>query len=142
MADEFVFVYGTLRKGQTTAMSYVLARHCEFVADGFMQGRLYEVAGYPGVVESCDSTEKVFGELYRLVDRDLVLRQLDEYEECTEHFPEPHEYVRKKLLISRGDGGTEPAWVYVYNRGTANLLHIKSGDYLEPSGQTTQNHEH
>ncbi len=95
MSNEFIFVYGTLRKETATAMYHVLARYCEYFSDGYMQGKLYEVDGYPGAIESDDPDNKVQGELYKIVSPELVLPQLDEYEECTDKYPQPHEYVRK-----------------------------------------------
>lgn len=130
MGGDFIFVYGTLRKGADTAMSQVLARHCEYYADGYMQGKLYEINGYPGAVESDNPEDKVYGELYRIIDRGVVLLQLDEYEECTNQYPVPHEYSRKKLPIALTGDGSVMAWVYVFNHSIANLVPITSGDYL------------
>ena len=39
----------------------------------------------------------VFGELYRLRDRDALLGEFDMYEACGEGFPEPTEYLRRML---------------------------------------------
>jgi len=130
MDDEFIFVYGTLRTETATVMSHLLVRHSEYLSNGVMQGRLYELDGYPGAVESREPDDKVLGALYRIVDRDMLLPELDLYEECTDNFPEPHEYVRKKVLISRDNGDSLIAWAYLFNRETSNLLQIKSGDYL------------
>jgi gamma-glutamylcyclotransferase (GGCT)/AIG2-like uncharacterized protein YtfP len=130
MSNEFIFVYGTLRKETDTAISQILARHCEFVSDGYMQGKLYEVNGYPGAIESTKPEDTVKGELHKIVDREHVLPKLDEYEECTEIFLQPHEYIRKKLLVSLMGGGTVSAWVYVFNHDISPLKLIRSGDYL------------
>ena len=129
---EFIFVYGTLRKKLASSMHRLMADHCEYYADGCMQGRLYEVDGYPGAVESADPDDKVFGELYRVTHSDL-LQLLDEYEECGDSFPEPREYIRKKLTVSLSDGGNVSAWVYLYNHETQGLERIESGDYLRPN---------
>lgn len=129
MALEYIFVYGTLRKESATNMYYVLARHCEYFSDGYMQGKLYEVDGYPGAIESDDIKDKVYGELYKIVSSGEVLPQLDEYEECTDKFPEPHEYIRKKLPIRLAGGDEVTAWVYVFNHDVSNLIHIETGDY-------------
>jgi gamma-glutamylcyclotransferase (GGCT)/AIG2-like uncharacterized protein YtfP len=130
MATEFIFVYGTLRKQMASDMHHVLANHCEFFSDGVMNGILYEVCGYPGAIESCDASDKVFGELYKMLDRNLVLALLDEYEECSGSFSMPHEYRRKTLSIELIGGGAVVAWVYLYNHDVSNLRQIISGDYL------------
>lgn len=115
MHSELIFVYGTLRKETGTAMHYVLARDCEYLSEAYIQGKLYEVNGYPGFIESDSQKDQVTGELYKLVDQHSVLAKLDEYEECSEQFPKPHEYVRKKLPVTLVNGRTVSAWVYVFN---------------------------
>lgn len=112
-------------------MYHLLARHCEYFSEGYMQGKLYEVDGYPGAVESEDQNDKIYGELYRIGDSELVLPLLDEYEECTDKYPEPHEYIRKNLTITLCGGGSVSAWVYVFNHDASNLMQIESGDYLK-----------
>lgn len=131
MALEYIFVYGTLRKETATNMHYILASYCEYLADGYMQGRLYELDKYPGAVESKDSKDRVYGELYKIVSGNEILHRLDEYEGCTNRFPEPHEYIRKRLPVTLAGGDTVVAWVYVYNRDVSNRVQIKSGDYAK-----------
>ena len=98
-ALEFLFVYGTLRKPIASDMHPMLAGGCEYYAEGIMQGILYEVCGYPGAIQSNSANDKVFGELYQLLDRERVLARLDEYEECSGRFPKPHEYIRRQVPI-------------------------------------------
>jgi gamma-glutamylcyclotransferase (GGCT)/AIG2-like uncharacterized protein YtfP len=131
MPLEFLFVYGTLRRQIASSMQHVLADYCEYYSDGVMRGKLYEVLGYPGALESCNANDKVFGELHRILDRQRVLARLDDYEECSNKFPRPHEYIRKQLSVEFVGGGTTPAWVYLYNRDVSNLRQIVSGDYLD-----------
>ena len=130
MAAEFIFVYGTLRKQMASDMYHVLATYCDYFSDGVMRGKLYEVCGYPGAIESGDANDKVSGELYKMHDPKLVLAQLDEYEECSDRFPIPQEYSRKRLSIELGCGDSVVAWVYLYNHDVSKLQQIFSGDYL------------
>lgn len=129
MMHEFIFVYGTLRKGTATDMHNVFARHSEYFSEGYMQGRLYDVNGYPGAIESNDAGERVYGELHKIISSDQVLPLLDEHEECTDKFPVPHEYIRKKLSIKLVNGDELTAWVYVFNHAISGLIRINSGDY-------------
>lgn len=129
MALEYIFVYGTLRKKSATKIHYLLARHCEYCSEGYMRGKLYEVGGYPGAIESDGIGDKVHGELYTIVSSGEVLPQLDEYEACTDKFPEPHEFIRKKLPVNLAGGDEVTAWVYVFNHDVSSLPHIESGDY-------------
>jgi gamma-glutamylcyclotransferase (GGCT)/AIG2-like uncharacterized protein YtfP len=137
VSDEFIFVYGTLRRKTATAMHYLLARHCDYISDGYMQGKLYEVDGYPGAVESENADDKVKGELYKLTSRDLLLPALDEYEESTSKYPQPHEYIRKNILISLSGDESVSAWVYVFNHSVSGLKLIESGDYLQVPEEIT-----
>ena len=132
MSSEFIFVYGTLRKHSANPMHQVLAQNCEYLSDACMQGKLYEVRGYPGVIESANENDKVIGEVYKVNknDSERVLSVLDTYEGCTAAFPAPHEYIRQKLPVSLAAGGTVSAWVYLFNHDVTNLQQLESGDYL------------
>lgn len=125
---EFIFVYGTLRKNVLPAKHELLTRYCNYFSNGYLQGILYEISGYPGAIESGNPADKVVGEIYT-VNNKSVLSLLDEYEQCSSQFPAPHEYVRKKLPIFLATGNFISAWVYVYNHGTSHLTRITSGDY-------------
>jgi gamma-glutamylcyclotransferase (GGCT)/AIG2-like uncharacterized protein YtfP len=130
MNPDYLFVYGSLRRTASGLHRY-LACDAEYVADGSIQGRLYDINGYPGVIETVDVNERVVGELYRGLAMPALLERLDEYEECNALFPQPHEYVRKVLPITLSSGERMMAWVYVFNRDVAGMRHIRSGDYRE-----------
>lgn len=131
MTIEYIFVYGTLRKQSATDMHSVLARHCEYLADGYMQGQLYEIGSYPGAIESKYSKDKVYGEIYKITSGSKILLRLDEYEGCGNRFPEPHEYIRKILPIRLTNVDEVMAWVYVFNKDVSSLAQIESGDYAK-----------
>ncbi len=130
MLKEYIFVYGTLRKNSGCKMHNILAKHCRYLSEGYIQGRLYEVNGYPGAVQSGRQTERVSGEIYRINAVEIVLAKLDHYEECTVDFPHPHEYTREKLPVFLPQGRTVSAWVYLFNHDTTALEQIRCGDYL------------
>ena len=130
MSAEFIFVYGTLRKEASSSMSQVLSSYCDFYSKGYMQGQMYEAGGYPGVVESGNPEDVIYGDIFSINSPGILLPILDEYEECTDDFPLPHEYVRKKMSISMPDGSSLSAWVYVYNHDVAGFKLVESGDYI------------
>ena len=80
---------------------------------------------------SDDPADIVFGELYRLRDRDALLGEFDMYEACGEGFPEPTEYLRRMLQVTHADGTASEAWTYVYNWPVTGLPQIASGKFLE-----------
>ena len=131
MRNEYIFVYGTLRRETGHLMYHILARYADFIGDGYVHGKLYEVGGYPGMKLSENPVEKVYGEVYRLRDPDYVLKVLDEYEECNENYPEPHEYTRIQVTVHLTDGRVLQAWAYEYNYPTDTLELIPSGNYIE-----------
>ncbi len=133
MRGELIFVYGTLRRAVKGDMARLLSRHADHVAQGRYQGRLYQVAGYPGVVPSDDPEEAVTGDVYALRSPKRVLPTLDQYEGCGPGFPKPTEYVRRRQDVLLENGTVCRAWVYLYNRSTDRLRKIASGDFLAPS---------
>ncbi len=131
MSEQFLFVYGTLRRDTNGQMYHLLARYADFVGEATFQGKLYKVDYYPGIVPSEDPDDLVMGEVYLLNNPDYVLSRLDQYEECGRMFPEPTEYVRRAERVRLHDGRTITAWVYVYNRPINKLDLIESGDFLQ-----------
>ena len=114
-------------------MTGLLNHFCEYIAEACMQGKLFEIAGYPGAIVSDNTKDKVYGELYKIVNSGELLPRLDEYEECTQRYPEPHEYIRKKLPVISVAGYEFAAWVYIFNRDVTNLKPIESGNYSDSS---------
>ena len=127
---EYLFVYGTLRRDSGSAMHDLLAKHAQPVGKGVYRGRLYRIDWYPGAVPSDDPDETVHGEIYLMQHPELILPQLDRYEETGPDFPEPHEYVRRRQPVRLLSGECLSAWIYLYNRPVDSLMRISSGDFL------------
>ena len=109
-------------------MEAALAKAAEWVDEAWFQGRLYRVARYPGVVASDAASDRVIGDVWRLSGPD-VLARLDRYEACDPQDP-ASPYVREEREIRLAAGGAAQAWIYLYNRPTAELELIPSGDFL------------
>lgn len=101
-----VFVYGTLRRGQTNA-HYMLGATC--IADrAWTYGKLFDTnEGYPAMTYSIE--EKVYGEVY--VVNDEILCKLDELEEYTGN-AETDLYDRITQTVYVADREIE-AYVYI-----------------------------
>jgi gamma-glutamylcyclotransferase (GGCT)/AIG2-like uncharacterized protein YtfP len=112
-------------------MAKLLSRSADYLGEARCCGRLYLIKHYPGLLLSENPSQIVFGELYRLRDRDALLGEFDMYEACGEGFPEPTEYLRKMLPVTLEDGTAGEAWTYVYNWPVTGLAHIASGRFLE-----------
>ena len=130
MISDRLFVYGTLMRGFDHPMARLLSGHADYIGEAHCRGRLYLVKHYPGLVLSDDATEVVHGELYRLRERDAMLREFDMYEACGEGFPQPTEYLRQMLPVTLADGSAGEAWTYVYNWPVAKLPRIESGRFM------------
>lgn len=130
MNSEYLFVYGSLRKVASTIHPYLM-HDAEYVGNGYMQGRLYEIKGYPGAVETANAHERVLGEVYLILAGPVLLERLDAYEECNAAFTQPHEYVRKVVPVTLHDGSSVMAWVYVFNHDVSGLRQIRSGNYRD-----------
>ncbi len=133
---EYLFVYGTLKKDIGNDMYHLLAKHAGFVGDTTWNGKLYIVEDYPGAVPSDDPSDIVYGELYLLNDPDNILPSLDNYEECSDKFPEPKLFKRIPKLFKRikddvglDNGDIVSACIYIYNMPVDNLMQIKSGNF-------------
>jgi gamma-glutamylcyclotransferase (GGCT)/AIG2-like uncharacterized protein YtfP len=131
MTPDLLFVYGTLMRGYAHPMAQLLSRSADFLGEARCRGRLYLVKHYPGLVLSDDTTEVVFGELYRLRAPAELLREFDMYEACGESFATPTEYIRQILSVTSGDGAASEAWTYLYNWPVTHLPRIASGRFLE-----------
>jgi gamma-glutamylcyclotransferase (GGCT)/AIG2-like uncharacterized protein YtfP len=134
MQNDLVIVYGTLRVEAKTQMSKLLDEQAQLIGTGHFLGKLFEVDGFPGAIESTNDHDKIYGDIFEI--NPDILESLDNYEECSEQFPRPHEYLRKKVLLHLPNGLTELGWVYIYNRETEGLFRIQSGDYLKYQNNT------
>lgn len=134
---EYLFVYGTLRQGANHPMHQQLIAHARYVAMARYQALLYQVSYYPAAVPSDDASAQVIGELYQLLAPELLLPLLDQYEECSPGFARPQEYRRELQQVTLHNGERVSAWVYIYNRSTAGLRLIASGDFLRAAKRMT-----
>jgi gamma-glutamylcyclotransferase (GGCT)/AIG2-like uncharacterized protein YtfP len=129
MKNEYLFVYGMLRRTVNKDMHQVLIQHADYVSEAVYQGKLYKVSYYPGAVPSDDPADVVHGEVYQLKDPDTVLPKLDQYEGCGPGIQEPTEYKRIKIHVRIDPDQTVEAWMYRYNRPVDHLALIISGDF-------------
>ena len=131
MTPDLLFVYGTLMRGFDNPMAKLLSGNADFVGEARCRGRLYRIKHYPGLLLSDDPADIVYGELYRLRERDALLREFDMYEACGEGFAEPTEYIRRMLPATLADGAKSDAWTYIYNWPVSDQARIASGRFLE-----------
>lgn len=127
---DLLFVYGTLLGSLSNSMTDFLKRESVFIGEAYLKGRLYDLGRYPGVVVQNDSPYEVFGHVYQLRNPEEALKVLDYYEDIPDGKQTTSEYIRA-LTPVRIENNYQHCWVYMYNKPTANLKEIESGNYLK-----------
>ena len=104
MESKYIFVYGTLKRGQESPLKQQMALKTIYLEDVEICADLYMVSYYPGLV--LGSPNKVYGELFKITDHSII-DQLDEYEGCSSHSSQPHEYQRSLIPIKCNFGNIQ-----------------------------------
>jgi len=123
---EFLFVYGTLLEPENP-VGQLLRSNAEYYADGYFQGKLYDLGDYPGALESKNPKDKVFGSVFIVRKPETVFPVLDDYEEVGDQFPAPNEYTRKMIQVFTTNTELIYCHVYLFNRSVDCFRQIESG---------------
>ncbi|NLS12419.1 gamma-glutamylcyclotransferase [Vibrio sp. SM6] len=109
-----VFVYGTLRRGES---NHHYLQHCQKLGEWRTPPcyTLFDLGPYPALVLG---THSIFGEVYQVDEQTLVA--LDELEDV------PLEYRRAEVITPFG-----AAWIYLYQNEQALSKVIPSGDWCQ-----------
>lgn len=133
MFSEFVFVYGTLRRGERAErMLDAKSGASEYLHQDYINGRMYHLGGYPGVkTDTYDkfdpSGPKVLGEVY-LVKSPSIITILDHYEGYRPDDPSNGLYNKIQVRTKKG----RTVWVYTYNDRVTDEQFIETGDWKNP----------
>ncbi len=124
MSSAHLFVYGSLRRNGSGA-SHPLLVGADHLGNATVQGTLYRVSWYPGLVLTGDG--RVHGEVFAFppARAEAMIAALDEYEGTL--------YVREVAVVQLADGRTVNSFVYTYRGPTAGLPVIASGDFGVPT---------
>jgi gamma-glutamylcyclotransferase (GGCT)/AIG2-like uncharacterized protein YtfP len=117
-----LFVYGTLRRGNDNRHARLLHRWAVFLGAARVQGRLYRVKWYPGLILHKAEGQWVVGDLFRLRSPE-TLAELDQYEGSTEY-----QRVLTTAVVENGD--ETRCWVYEYIGPVKEERRIASGDWM------------
>ncbi|MHA8066548.1 pyruvate carboxylase [Aquirufa sp. ROCK2-A2] len=128
--DEYLFVYGTLRRDCGNDLHRLIARNSDYVGMATYQGLMYQLEDYPGIVSSENSNDQVVGELYLLSNTIKLLNVLDEYEEFDTENSDKSLFIRSKVKVNL-KGEEIETYAYLYNRPVDPKNKIVSGDFLK-----------
>ncbi|MES2413701.1 MAG: gamma-glutamylcyclotransferase family protein [Pseudomonadota bacterium] len=131
-ADRYVFVYGTLRRGEERDINR-LHPAPEYVGKASMTGRLFDLGTYPGLVLGGEGA--VQGEVYRISA--ALERLLDEIEEVWPQ--QTGEYAKREVKVDlaaaeAGDALYLSMQCLVYEIAIARTTGhtcIESGDWVK-----------
>lgn len=126
---DLVFFYGTLMSGFKRAARERIDAKLTPMGRGSINAALFDLGIYPAAIPATDS--KVWGEAYRMIDADNVLRELDEVEGYRASEPDSSLYRRVETAVTFEDGRVQAAWAYFYNAPLGRAQRIESGDYLD-----------
>jgi gamma-glutamylcyclotransferase (GGCT)/AIG2-like uncharacterized protein YtfP len=115
-----VFVYGTLRRGGS---NHFRMEGLDFIAEGVLNGRLYQMGGYPGLLLD-GAAGPVCGEVFKVPEERIAA--LDAYE--------GDEYRRVRVAVTPADGVVLDAWVWEWLGPVDELSRIHGGDWLAVGG--------
>ena len=134
-----LFVYGTLLQGANHPLGEFLRANAELIGPGSIQAQLYVITEpqsgaetYPGAVPSTDPATRVYGELYALKGNAAeLLAVLDDYENCSADWPEPHEFRRAIVPVALSAGRTLRATAYLYCWDVSRARRLPGGRFLD-----------
>lgn len=127
-----LFVYGTLRQGFDHPLMEYISNSTTRLGYASVLGHLYMIGPYPGMVIDSQTYKRVLGEILHLEQKpEDILSRIDEYEECSARYPEPHEYRREIIHVTNSATNESlSAWAYLYKASTEGLKASRSGDFL------------
>jgi gamma-glutamylcyclotransferase (GGCT)/AIG2-like uncharacterized protein YtfP len=123
-----LFTYGTLMRG--FRLHRLLAGRAEFLARGWVRGRIVDLGSYPGAVPDTGST--LHGEVYRVGDPALW-GALDS--------AEGPQYHRREVTVRSEDGRELAAFIYWYVGPLDRGVPIPGGDYRAHAPATSIYHQ-
>lgn len=139
---DHLFVYGTLQTSAEHPLGDLLRAAAVHVGTGSIQARLYIVEDpdpvdnrYPGALPSPDPADRVYGEVYQVLEPSRVFGALDAYEACSPDWPEPHEFMLRRVEVAMADGGALTAGAYLYTWDVSTARHVPSGRFTEVASE-------
>ncbi len=119
----FVFVYGTLRRGQSNDINRLMPAP-RFVCEADIEGVLYDLGPYPGI--RLIGHDLVRGEIYEIAPE--VERRLDEIEEV--HPQATGEYAKREVGVQTASGELQCLVYEIHPSRVQGMARIAHGDWV------------
>ncbi len=119
--QDYLFVYGTLRKNYELKLKEKIAKELEYIGRAKVEATLYDLGSYPGAIKETEKSE-VIGDVFKVNNPEKVFGILDEYE--------GNEFKREKEQVKLRSGKSVDAWIYWYNKKPEGKQKIHYKDYL------------
>lgn len=118
-----LFVYGSLRIGQSNPMAALLHANAWHLGRGTVCGRLHVISWYGGMVPGEAPDECVHGDAFELDPGAAarVLAELDAYEGS--------DFERRTVEVTLEDETRVAAFAYLYAASVAGLPRVAHGDW-------------
>jgi gamma-glutamylcyclotransferase (GGCT)/AIG2-like uncharacterized protein YtfP len=129
-----LFVYGTLLSPVGHPNGERLQREARLLGQASIEGQLFNLGRYPGLIEAPVAGTRVHGEVYALDVPSAALEWLDAYEGIVPGDHAQNDYARVERPARLGTGEEIAAWVYVYLKPVAAMRLIPGGRWAPPSG--------
>lgn len=126
MVPKHIFFYGTLMRGFPLRRSAGIDVWVRFVAHGSIRGVLFDLGAYPAAIQA---EGIVRGEVYRIVEPNRLLSQVDAIEGYVSGELKRSRYRREAVIATLDHGRQCRTWVYFYNAPLGGGGWVPSGDY-------------
>lgn len=141
MKRDRLFTYGTLVTAARHPLGDLVREKARFVGAGSICARLYLIDDpedpganfFPGALPSPDPADRVFGEIYDVIDPDPLYAALDDFEACGPAWPEPQEFILRSVEVVMDNGESTRAVAYLYSWDVTGARRIQSGRWTEVS---------
>lgn len=130
--QDYLFAYGTLRRGLAPKRVQPLVRELQWIGAGSAPGRLYDLGDYPGAIFDTSAETQIAGDVFALPqDAGELLEQLDVYEGFSAADIANSLFVRLRAAVRLADGREIDCWAYRYNREVGQASLMAAGDYAQ-----------
>jgi gamma-glutamylcyclotransferase (GGCT)/AIG2-like uncharacterized protein YtfP len=127
-----LFVYGTLISAARHPMGERMRRESRLLGAASIEGKLFSLGKYPGLVEAPGEGMRVHGEVYALNAPAASLEWLDAYEGIEPGDHANNAYKRVECIARLASGEDVAAWVYVYLRPVVASSLVPDGRWQQP----------